>query len=226
MGSNPTLSAIKSESFPNDFALEKYSRGRRGAPAKGVGRVTGARVQIPLSPPEENVVTEVAAFSFFVCGKRGVAAQEKAFSPLSLLRRQLPQRGSQVPSLLAEAHTAFPPHPPRKLGTFPSRGRLWSAHGWRRRRKGFQPLRHGGAVTPEGELPQRGKRGQSGLPLTQGRLWQNHKACRHHARPQAGHFKSGHGVKRAPMSARNRDGKVGRTIRRAALLTFAAPGPP
>ena len=29
---------------------EKYSRGRRGAPAKGVGRVTGARVQIPLSP--------------------------------------------------------------------------------------------------------------------------------------------------------------------------------
>ena len=30
--------------------LEKYSRGRRGAPAKGIGRVTGARVQIPLSP--------------------------------------------------------------------------------------------------------------------------------------------------------------------------------
>ena len=29
---------------------EKYSRGRRGAPAKGVGRGTGARVQIPLSP--------------------------------------------------------------------------------------------------------------------------------------------------------------------------------
>ena len=29
---------------------EKYSRGRRGAPAKGVGRSRGARVQIPLSP--------------------------------------------------------------------------------------------------------------------------------------------------------------------------------
>ncbi len=29
---------------------EKYSSGRRGAPAKGVGRATGARVQIPLSP--------------------------------------------------------------------------------------------------------------------------------------------------------------------------------
>ena len=33
---------------PSD--MEKYSRGRRGAPAKGIGRVTGARVQIPLSP--------------------------------------------------------------------------------------------------------------------------------------------------------------------------------
>ncbi len=30
--------------------MEKYSRGRRGAPAKGVGRATGARVQIPPSP--------------------------------------------------------------------------------------------------------------------------------------------------------------------------------
>ena len=34
-----------------DTGLEKYSRGRRGAPAKGVGRETGARVQIPPSPP-------------------------------------------------------------------------------------------------------------------------------------------------------------------------------
>ena len=29
---------------------EKYPSGRRGAPAKGVGRETGAGVQIPLSP--------------------------------------------------------------------------------------------------------------------------------------------------------------------------------
>ena len=29
--------------------MEKYSRGRRGAPAKGVGWATGARVQIPPS---------------------------------------------------------------------------------------------------------------------------------------------------------------------------------
>ena len=31
---------------------EKYSSGRRGAPAKGVVRVTGARVQISPSPPK------------------------------------------------------------------------------------------------------------------------------------------------------------------------------
>ena len=33
-----------------NVSSEKYSRGRRGAPAKGIGRVTGARVRIPLSP--------------------------------------------------------------------------------------------------------------------------------------------------------------------------------
>ena len=32
---------------------ETYSRGWRGAPAKGVDRETGARVQISLSPPYE-----------------------------------------------------------------------------------------------------------------------------------------------------------------------------
>ena len=31
--------------------METYSRGWRGAPAKGVDRETGARVQISLSPP-------------------------------------------------------------------------------------------------------------------------------------------------------------------------------
>ena len=34
--------------------MEKYSRGRRGAPAKGVVRETAARVQIPPSPPQVN----------------------------------------------------------------------------------------------------------------------------------------------------------------------------
>ena len=44
------------------ITAEKYSRGRRGAPAKGVGRATGARVQIPLSPlffPDETTVKTV-----------------------------------------------------------------------------------------------------------------------------------------------------------------------
>ena len=43
--------------------MEKYSRGRRGAPAKGVGRATGARVQIPLSPLAKGLVN---ANPFFV----------------------------------------------------------------------------------------------------------------------------------------------------------------
>ena len=35
--------------YRSEKLQQKYSRGWRGAPAKGVGRVTGARVQIPLS---------------------------------------------------------------------------------------------------------------------------------------------------------------------------------
>ena len=31
--------------------MEQYSSGWRGAPAKGVDRETGARVQIPAAPP-------------------------------------------------------------------------------------------------------------------------------------------------------------------------------
>ena len=34
--------------------MEKYPRGRRGSPAKGVVRDTVARVQIPLSPPQQS----------------------------------------------------------------------------------------------------------------------------------------------------------------------------
>ena len=47
-------------------SMEKYSRGRRGAPAKGVGRETGARVQIPPSPPnKKDLLLQV----FFICLK-------------------------------------------------------------------------------------------------------------------------------------------------------------
>ena len=43
---------------------EKYSRGRRGAPAKGVGRETGARVQIPPSAPRKKHFISKCFFRF------------------------------------------------------------------------------------------------------------------------------------------------------------------
>ena len=46
---------------------EKYPRGRRGSPAKGVVRETVARVQIPLSPPSR-VAFEPAALLFLYQG--------------------------------------------------------------------------------------------------------------------------------------------------------------
>ena len=39
--------------------------GRRGAPAKGVGRVTGARVQISPSPPKRDKLVLEASLSLF-----------------------------------------------------------------------------------------------------------------------------------------------------------------
>ena len=60
VGSNPTLSAkgsvarqslIKKNTLRRRNQLEKYSSWWRGAPAKGVGRVTGAGVRVSPSPP-------------------------------------------------------------------------------------------------------------------------------------------------------------------------------
>ncbi len=45
--------------------MEKYSRGRRGAPAKGVGRATGARVQISPSPPYKKNIPFGMFFLYF-----------------------------------------------------------------------------------------------------------------------------------------------------------------
>ena len=57
------------------FGTQKYPSGRRGSPAKGVGRETVARVQIPPSAPESHTnldilsgtlrVSEGVAFLFF-----------------------------------------------------------------------------------------------------------------------------------------------------------------
>ena len=49
--------------------MEKYSSGWRGAPAKGVGRVTGARVQIPLSPFSQYWLSETIGFRQFFMAK-------------------------------------------------------------------------------------------------------------------------------------------------------------
>ena len=46
--------------------MEKYSRGRRGAPAKGVGRGTAARVRIPLSPPVKKHVDQGVNFFIYI----------------------------------------------------------------------------------------------------------------------------------------------------------------
>ena len=51
------------------YFLEKYSSGRRGAPAKGVGRVTGAEVQIFSSPPKRQRYIFVS-LSFSFCRRR------------------------------------------------------------------------------------------------------------------------------------------------------------
>ena len=48
------------------YFLEKYSSGRRGAPAKGVGRATGAEVQIFSSPPKDLLTELKVRRSFFV----------------------------------------------------------------------------------------------------------------------------------------------------------------
>lgn len=46
---------VKRSNHMENINSEKYSRGRRGAPAKGVGRLNnGARVQIPPTPPRKS----------------------------------------------------------------------------------------------------------------------------------------------------------------------------
>ena len=66
VGSNPTLSATFL--FVRQSVvryLQKYPSGRRGSPAKGVGRETVARVQIPPSAPTRKPRTAmVPGFSF------------------------------------------------------------------------------------------------------------------------------------------------------------------
>ena len=48
-----------------EYMMESYSRGRRGAPAKGVGVEMHARVQIPHSPPKNDWTCS----NLFLCEK-------------------------------------------------------------------------------------------------------------------------------------------------------------
>ena len=57
--------------------LEKYPRGRRGSPAKGVVRESVARVQIPLSPPRATKFEHRQIRYIFVNGVAGIAAIRK-----------------------------------------------------------------------------------------------------------------------------------------------------
>ena len=58
--------------------MEKYPRGRRGSPAKGVVRETVARVQIPLSPPlGNNTNSENEFVLFFSVDYFGIVAKRK-----------------------------------------------------------------------------------------------------------------------------------------------------
>ena len=66
VGSNPTLSATFL--FVRQSVvryLQKYPSGRRGSPAKGVGRETVARVQIPPSAPTRKPRTAMVPGFFF-----------------------------------------------------------------------------------------------------------------------------------------------------------------
>ena len=45
------ITLIRAKLKGTKLGMKKYSRGRRGGPAKALGRVSGARVQIPPSSP-------------------------------------------------------------------------------------------------------------------------------------------------------------------------------
>ena len=46
--------------------MEQYSSGRRGAPAKGIGRETGARVQISPAPPLLSILKDPKVLGSFL----------------------------------------------------------------------------------------------------------------------------------------------------------------
>ena len=83
-GSNPSLSAKNLGMLSQDFFLEGYPRGRRGRFAKPLGRVIGARVRIPLSPPNPMCYPELGR-DFFL--ERCLSGRKEQFAKLSYPQR-------------------------------------------------------------------------------------------------------------------------------------------
>ena len=79
VGSNPTLSATPFTLITN-MNLQKYPRGRRGSPAKGVGCLkNAARVQIPPSAPIRRKRHVACDVLLFLWNKRTSSA--RSFAP-------------------------------------------------------------------------------------------------------------------------------------------------
>ena len=65
--------------------MQKYSSWRRGAPAKGVGRETGARVRVSPSAPEKGTCKSKCFFQFLSHAKSNqIRPQISSFSLDSL----------------------------------------------------------------------------------------------------------------------------------------------
>ena len=86
------------------YNTEMYSRGRRGAPAKGVGRVTGARVQISPSPPEKSQVERLGFFLIQAAGLAYHHASACISSPKAYIITQsvYPLRLDDIPQQVAD----------------------------------------------------------------------------------------------------------------------------
>ena len=86
--SHPLRHTTLKQNGDHQFCLmEKYSSGRRGAPAKGVGVLKRARVQIPPSPPKRTVeIVVISAVLFCFCIFKHEKERNYDFSSVLALR--------------------------------------------------------------------------------------------------------------------------------------------
>ena len=108
VGSNPTLSATLLSGISY---LQKYPRGRRGSPAKGVGCLkNAARVQIPPSAPKEEAKKDIGQKSP-VFSRLPRPVDQRIYGPhffdISIL--DLRSGGTQTRILNEESATCFWP---------------------------------------------------------------------------------------------------------------------